>query len=347
LTHASDQRDPPGVTVGIVSYNSLTYLPGCLASLAAQTYPAFEILVADNASTDGSAAWLENQKPDIHVFFSDRNIGFATAHNALIRVAAGRYYLALNPDVVLDGEFIARLVDALGQHPEAGWACGKTLHMTPAAEPTGTIYSAGHAVLRDGYAFNIGAGEADRGQYDSSREVFGANGAAALYRREMLDDVQDASGEFFDESMFLFYEDVDLDWRAHLLSWRCLYVPQAAAHHTGGYSGAGSDPALTAQGLGNRYLSVFKNSFAPDFIINLPVFVAHVVLRLLTGPHSGVVMLRTLLAGLASAYRKRRAMSKRRRIDRSEMLGWFEWSVSQRGDAVTSASGRFWRYIRR
>lgn len=321
---------PPTVTVGIVNFNGRNYLPGCLESLAGQAGVELEIIVLDNASTDTSCEWLAESWPDIRVIRNDQNRGFGAGHNQLIQQTAGAYYLALNPDVVLKPDFIRHLVNQGSIDPDCGWACGKLLLADSEDGPTPHIYSVGHAMLQDGYAFNIGQGEADQGQFDAPREVFGANGAAVLYKRTLLADMQKHSGEAFDETMLHYFEDTDLDWRARLLGWRCCYVPQAVAYHKGDYTESRNDLRLAARGLGNRYLSAFKNSFTRDLLLRLiPLFTLHCALRIVANPPAGAIMLGQVSRHLRHIYQRRRLMAKNRRLNRDEMRRWFEWSREQ------------------
>ena len=147
------------------------------------------------------------------------------------------------------------------------------------------IYSVGHALRRDGYAINIGHGLPDDAAYAQSDEIFGAPGAACLIRAELIADLAPA-GELYDARMFMYSEDVDLDWRARRRGWRCWYAADAVAYHTGSNPG----PRLKAHAIGNRYLAVLKNACWRDLIIyNLPLILLHCGVRLLVTAGGGVV----------------------------------------------------------
>lgn len=114
--------------------------------------------------------------------------------------------MPLNPDVFLSPGYVEAMVRMLKSDPDVGWVSGKLLFADVEGVPTGQIYSVGHAVFPDGYAINIGFKQTDGLEYSNVREVFGANGAAPLYRRQMLEDVQASPGEVFDETISLYGE---------------------------------------------------------------------------------------------------------------------------------------------
>ena len=208
------------VTVGIVTWNSAACLESCLASVRAQTHRPVELLVVDNHSADGTRPLLERLTAPGERVQLDRNTGFSSAHNLAIRRTRGTYYLALNPDVILAPDFVSVLAQTLDVEPHAGAATGK---LRLADEPA-RLDSTGIVMVPEQRHFDRGQGQVDRGQYDRTEPVFGASGAAAFLRREMLDDVA-IEGEVFDEDFFAYREDVDLAWRAQWRGWRCLYVP--------------------------------------------------------------------------------------------------------------------------
>jgi hypothetical protein len=210
----------PRVDVIIPNRNGRRVLPGCLEALGAQTLRDFSVLVVDDASTDGSAAWVRENFPWVGVTELPRNLGFAGAVNAGIRATAAPYVALLNSDAQPAAAWLAELVAAAEKHPEVGSCASKLVF------PEGTVNSAGHAFLLRGHAIDIGFGEPERQEFAQPRYVFGACAGAALYRRRMLETVG-----LFDEDFFMLMEDVDLDFRAQLMGWRCLYVPTAVVVH--------------------------------------------------------------------------------------------------------------------
>jgi GT2 family glycosyltransferase len=227
------------VSVVILNFNGRRYLEACLSSLAAQTYRDFEVIVVDNASQDGSVEYLEAQFPWVKVIRNRANLGFAGGCNEGIKHTCGDFILTLNNDTRAESRLIEYLIKPMLSDKRVGACAAKMLL------PDGRINSAGICLSRSGAAWDRGMFEQDCGQYDYQQEVFGACAGAALYRKEMLDEIG-----LFDEDFFLYMEDVDLAFRAKLAGWKCIYVPEAVVyHHHGGTAGFGSDLAVY---YGNR-----------------------------------------------------------------------------------------------
>src|SRR5215468_3471435 len=251
------------VSVTLVTYNSGRFIKRCIESVLAQRYPHKEIIIVDNASTDGTVDILEQFEDRCEIYYNEENIGFAAAQNQAIRLSNGDWVLTLNPDVLLLPNFIQSLVDAAQLHPRIGTVCGKLLTMTahfeipekPVVDSTGIYFN---PMLRH---LDRGSQEVDNGHYLQYEYVFGATAAAALYRRAMIEDIS-LDGEFFDSDFFSYREDADVAWRAQLLGWRCIYTPEAVAYHVRTVSPANrrSVPkALNMHSVKNRFLLRIKN----------------------------------------------------------------------------------------
>jgi GT2 family glycosyltransferase len=313
---ASDEVTGPVVSIVIVNYNAGAYVRQCLDSLAWQTFQAFEVIVVDNASADDSMASI-NDVPGIRCLLNNDNLGFAAGQNQGIAEAKGSYVLALNYDLALEDDFLERLVTALAAAPEAGWACGKMLNMSPDGARLDSFYAAGHELAADRFSFLRGNGEPDRGQYDRSEGVFGAPGAAALYRREFIDDLQ-IDGRFFDERYFNWYEDLDVDWRGHARGWQCLYVPAAAAYHVGHVGEAYREPFKSWQarcGIRNRWLLIAANDSPGAMLRDAPALIRYELSSILYVVRAGLV--RAYLGALAQIIRDIPYIVRRRRWQRA------------------------------
>lgn len=249
----------PEVSVIIVNYNGERFLKECLDSLRAQTYTDFEVILVDNHSSDRSNEIVGHTYPEVILIRNTANHGFARGSNDGIRASRGRFILTLNNDTRLDPGFIKEIVRPQIHDGKVGICASKMLY------PDGRINSTGTCISRSGAAWDRGMSEPDHGQYNQPGEVFGACAGAALYRREMLDEIG-----LFDEDFFMYMEDVDLSFRARYAGWRCVFVPDAVAyHHHGGTSGVGSDTAVY---YGNRNILwvVFKNFPRTLLLSSLP-----------------------------------------------------------------------------
>ena len=249
----------------------MNYLPDCLKALQAQSYPSIDLVVVDNASRDESAEWIARHYPAIRLERLGTNTGFCHAFNLGVKISSGEFVLSLNPDVTARPDFVENLLCEALRDERIGIVAPKLLR----ADNPEKIDSTGLLIDRQRRPYDRGQMEPDRGQYDGSREIFGACGAAALYRRSMLEDVA-CQGEFLDEDFFAYYEDVDLAWRANLQGWKAAYAPGAVALHMRGWGDTLRKNRQKTNHLGprlalrNRYLMILKNDSFGDFLLDLP-----------------------------------------------------------------------------
>lgn len=222
----------PFVSIVIPNYNGKALLPTCLDALRGQTYPvdSVEVIVVDDASSDGSVEFIGALYPEVRVVALPQNRGFVAACNAGVAAAQGDVLVLLNNDTEAEPGWLEALVTALTEHPEAGSAASKMLLF----DRRDTLHTAGDLMGRDGIPRNRGVWEKDEGQYDGDRWVFGACGGAAAYRREAW---KQAGG--FEPRLWMYLEDVDLAWRLQLLGWKCIFAPAARVYHQLSATGGG------------------------------------------------------------------------------------------------------------
>lgn len=221
----------PLLTVIIPNWNGAHHLPGCLNSLRRQAFRDFQVIVVDNASTDGSRELLARDYPEVCVLPLPENRGFAGACNAGIRASQSDLVVLLNNDTEADSGWLAAIVDAFQRHPEVGIIASKMLLF----DRRKVFHTAGDFYRVDGVPGNRGVWEEDVGQYDREEYVFSACGGSAAYRRAMLNEIG-----LLDEDFFYSCEDVDLAWRAQLAGWRVLYTPDAVVYHKLSATGGGT-----------------------------------------------------------------------------------------------------------
>ena len=293
----------PRVSVVIPNWNGERFLDICLTSLREQTFESFETILVDNGSSDGSVAYVGEHFPEVRVVPLKENRGFSTAVNAGIEASETEYVVLLNNDTEQDPRWLESLVIAADTHSEAGLFASKLVDFYDRR----TLDGAGDALRLSGLPYRLGHGERDRGQFDAPAYVFGACGAAALYRRAMLDGIG-----LFDEDFVSYCEDGDLSFRAQLAGYRCRYVPGAVVYHMGSASTGGKRSA-TATRLGTRNsLSLLVKNLPVSIMPHvLPFFIFGQVARLLTTAATG--SLRAHLEGFAGAWRHLPLMLKKRR----------------------------------
>ena len=318
------------VCVSIVTYNSRRFIGSCLDNLLRQKAPPFEVVVVDNASTDGTQDLLASYGGRIRVMYNDRNIGFAAAQNQAIHSRDSAWVLTLNPDVVLLPGFIARLLYAGRHNDRVGTVCGKLLAIGSDLNPPDNprIDSAGIFFTPAMRHFDRGWHEPDDDRFHQVEYVFGASAAAALYRREMIDDIS-LDGEFFDPDFFAYREDADVAWRAQLCGWSCLYIPAATAYHVRtmvpGNRGTVS-ARLNMHSVKNRFLMRIKNmTWGLYWRYWLPATLRDLVVIsgcLLYEPTS-LPAFWHIAKSLRRAFQQRRSIMSRRSADDRTLERWF------------------------
>lgn len=220
------------VSITLVTYNSARFISQCLHYVLEQDYPRLNVIIIDNASTDETTALLRPFEDRVRIVCNSSNVGFAQAQNQAIKLSKSNWVLALNPDVRLSPDFVTMMVAAGQADPEIGSVTGKLLAMAADFEvpPEPVIDSIGIYFTPNFRHFDRASKQPDSGVYEQCEYVFGVTGAAALYRRRMIDNVS-INGHFFDPDFFAYREDADVSWRAQLLGWKCVYTPCAIAHH--------------------------------------------------------------------------------------------------------------------
>lgn len=310
----------------VVSWNSADQLAGVLDSLRAQTHGDLEIMVVDNASADSSRE-VAGGYPDVRLVANAGNRGFAGAANqgvALATAAGADALLLANPDVVCHPDYLTRAVAALAARPERAAVQGR---LWRERVPAGRLLdTTGHEAFRTRLFRNRGEGELDDGGYDQPGAVFGVSGALALYRLAALDDAA-VEGEVFDQDLFAFWEDVDLDWRLQLRGWSAWYAPDACAWHERGGAGPRRSPLVERLNFANRFLVVAKND---DWAALGRAFPGVALTTVLKAGELGLTVPSAFLRALPRAallprmLAKRRAIHARARVAPREVVAtWF------------------------
>lgn len=320
------------VSVTIVTYNSGRFIKRCLESVLDQKYPFREIIVIDNNSTDGTIDILEPFEDRCQIVYNEENIGFSAAQNQAIAMSNSEWVLTLNPDVLLLQGFIEALVMAGNIDPKVGIVCGKLLTMTasfdfpeePAIDSTGIYFTPNLRHL------DRGSLQVDNGSFRNYEYVFGATAAAALYRREMIDDIL-VQGEFFDNDFFAYREDADVAWRAQLMGWKCLYAPYAKGYHVR-KALPGNRRALPAEinmhSVKNRFLLRIKN-ITPDLyrrnFLAITIRDIVVISACILWEHTSLRAFPFLFKNWRNVLAKRREIMARKKVDDAYIASWFDF----------------------
>ncbi|ALL14976.1 glycosyltransferase family 2 protein [Caulobacter henricii] len=260
----ADDKSAPSISVIIVSYESGPTLERCLAGLAAQTFTDFEILLVDNASTDGAPQAAVAADPSIRFLEPGANLGFAAGNNLAVKQARGRWLALLNPDAYPEPGWLAGLMDGAARHP----AVQSFASLQTSADDPGVLDGAGDNMTSAGIPFRGGYGRRLPANLPEG-EVFSSCGAAMLIDKALFADLGG-----FDERFFCYCEDVDLGYRLRLTGHRTLLLPGARVAHVGSAStGVRSDFAIF-HGSRNRVWTFLKNTPPLLLWLTTPLHVA-------------------------------------------------------------------------
>lgn len=300
------------VTVVIVAWNGRDDLRKCLDALQVGAASGCEIIVVDNASTDGTSAMLERDYPQVVLLRQDRNLGFAEGCNLGIAAASGEWIATLNPDTEVDGSWLTALT---AQIEKGGDKLGMLQPRMLFMDEPGLVNSRGIDLIKSGFGVDRGfRGAVD--DKDRVEEIFCPTAGAALYRKAMLDEVRLDSG-YFDRGFFMYGEDFDLGWRCRLSGWKALYVPASTVFHRYQASSAqkGGNFAVS-QMRKNRLRALLKNGSLKLILRNIP----HVAYDFWLGlKFNGLRAIPDLFAAIFASLRQRGEVTRLARIGRAAL----------------------------
>ncbi len=274
------------ISVIIVNYNKKYLLKSCVDSVMMQSFKDKEVIVVDNNSLDGSSGMVNAMYPEVKLLQNTENLFFCKANNQGIKEAKGDFILCLNSDCVLDKDYLKEAFSSFDLDEKIGMVSGKILRTDKK-----TIDSTGLFVARNRKPLERGYGKPDKGQYERPEYIYGVSGSCMLMKKIMLDDIKDKNG-YFDETFEIYYEDLDLCWRAQKKGWKSYYNPKAIAYHERGatavvYLTQRRESSMATYGFGghefrniseelrkkyirNRYRCIKKNDSITGYLINLP-----------------------------------------------------------------------------
>jgi len=216
----------PLVSVIVLNYNAGELLLNCIESIKKSAYKNLEIIVVDNISTDKSQKICKEKYPDIKLIQNDENFGYCEGNNIGIREAEGDYIIILNPDTIVESNWIEELISAYNKFGE-GLYQPKHLSLNEK-----TVYmSAGNMLNIFGFGYAREKGNKDENQFNKIEEIGYASGTCLFTSSAVLKKVG-----LFDPFIFLYHDDLDLGWRASQLGIKSYYVPTSLIYHAESYS---------------------------------------------------------------------------------------------------------------
>jgi GT2 family glycosyltransferase len=334
------------VAVNIVRYNHpLSVLQECLSSVLAQELDSYTVTVTvtENGSKDSIKSELFalfGDNPRFRYEDNGANLGFAGAHNRFILHAAADVVVPLNPDTILTPGYLQALT-AVFDDPRVGAATGKMLRPQPSPDGSPILDGTGIVMSRGRRGRERGQNQADTGQFDNSRRVFGVSGTASAFRKSALEHVRIGKHEYFDEDFFAYWEDLDLSWRLRLAGYECVYVPEAVVYHSrlAGQSKSGYrrpvefikhhkrlPTSIVRLNWKNQLFCIIKSDFGWSFWRDCPFIIARQVCMfayiLVFEPRTLGAALE-LFRSVPKMLEKRRAIRSKRDIDSKEIGQWF------------------------
>jgi GT2 family glycosyltransferase len=247
----------PKVAIVILNWNGLKHLSQFLPSVMATEWPNLEIIVGDNASSDGSVKFLQSTFPSIKIIQNDDNYGFTGGYNRVLKQVEADYYILLNSDIEVTPNWIKPVIDMMEADALIAAAAPKIkafhqpTHFEHAGAAGGFIDSYGYPFCRGRIFYEV---EEDKGQYNQSGEVFWASGAALFIKKKCWDE----SGGF-DERFFAHMEEIDLCWRLKNMGYKVMYCAESEVFHVGGGTLDKENPFKTYLNFRNNLLLLKKN----------------------------------------------------------------------------------------
>ncbi|MFB1097899.1 glycosyltransferase family 2 protein [Terribacillus sp. JSM ZJ617] len=317
------------LTVCIVTWNSSEHIARCLEYLNNQSYSDYELLIIDNNSVDDTREIIKECAPNAKLIHSEKNLGFCGGHNLGINVSNTKYYMPFNPDIVAEKEFLEQMVRSIEGTNDIGSVSGKLLRYDPIKEQkTNVIDSTGIIFKRNRRSLDRGAEEIDKGQYNEMEYVFGASGAAPIYKREMLEDIK-INNEYFLEYFFAYREDVDLAWRAQLKGWKCLFNPAARSYHVRHNTPekrALMSASINMHSVKNRIIMLIQNESKRGIILdgwNFIIYDLMIIIYVLFREHSSIPALTFILKSRKKILGVRKVIQSSKSTKSKEIIKWF------------------------
>jgi GT2 family glycosyltransferase len=253
------EMESPFVSIIVLNYNGGDFLVEAISSVLKSNYSNFEVILADNGSTDGSVLRVKMLFKDsrLRIIENRENLQYAAGNNLAVAKARGDYIALLNNDVSVSSNWLRPMVDCLLSDSQIGACQSKLLQYFDRR----LFDSAGGFMTANGVGGNRGFDEVDNGQYDECEPIFVAKGAAMLIRKDLFRKIGG-----FDPFYVALYEDVDLSWRIYLAGFKIIYTPQSVVYHVGRASSKKNPSKETFLSVRNSLLTLIKNYDPQNFM---------------------------------------------------------------------------------
>lgn len=315
------KKSVKSASIVILSYNSREDLEECIPSLMSQTYQDFEIIVVDNASTDGSEEFIRTNYPMIKVVQTGKNLGYPAGNNAGFEVAEGEYIVVVNPDTVADPEWLSELIKPLKSDPTITATTSKILIYSQ-KDRINTCANTNH---HTGLTFCRGLNKL-ASEFDDYQPVGAVSGCSFAIRSDMLKNING-----FDPDFFLYQEDADLSWRIRFAGGKIMYVPESVIYHKYKLSIAPWKEFYLER---NRYLILLKNFDSKTLLLLLPSLLITEIMTMghavLNGPKyikSKLLAYFWILRNIRVVLEKRHETLSKKEITDREFFGLLDWRI--------------------
>ncbi len=291
------------LSIIIPNYNKYDLLQNCIVSILRNECNNIEIIVVDNGSSEKITLNIEDKR--LKIITLNNNEGFSKAVNIGIKQAKGNYIAILNNDTEVDTYWIKNILKAFEQNPGIMYLTSKIKSL----KNKELLDDVGDVILPSGKVYKIGYNERDTGQYGEPRYIFGASGCASVYRKEFFENVG-----YFDEDFFAYLEDIDISFRANLMGYKCLYVPDAVVYHVGSATTGSQYNDFTIFHLAQNTINVVTKNYINKLLIkSIPSVIIYILALqfffLFKG--GGIAFFKGLISGLQ--------MNKKMRIKRKKI----------------------------
>lgn len=316
----SEYYTNPLVSIIILNYNGEEYLDDCLSSVMGQSYPNMEIIFVDNCSTDRSVDFVKKNFKSVKVIKNSGNFGFAKGNNVGIVNAKGEYIVTLNPDTVVEPNWLSELVEVMEGDDNIGASMSKILLF----DRKNIINTDGNLINFLGFGWVGNYGKKDDGN-KKIKEIPCPSGAAMILRRETLNDVG-----LFDENFFLYLEDHDLGLRMRLAKYRILCIPKSVVYHKYSFS-KNEDKFIHYER--NRIMILLKTFEMKTLILIIPAFLIVELSVIFRALREGWLLrkldtYRYILRNMHNILIGRKNIQEHRKIKDKELLEFFEGAIN-------------------